>query len=189
MSKIIVFSAPSGAGKSTLVQYLIERGLNLHFSISATSRPPRGTERHGVEYFFLSPDDFRSHIAAGDFLEYEEVYPGRFYGTLKQQIDAQLRNGEHVICDVDVKGGLSIKRCYAHRCLSVFIQPPSIDALRRRLEARATETPDAIRMRLDKAEYEMSFASQFDTIIVNDDLDKAKTQIYDIVSRFISETE
>lgn len=185
MTKVIVFSAPSGSGKSTLVNYLIERGLNLHFSISATSRPPRGTEQHGVEYFFLTPEEFRAHIEAGDFLEYEEVYANRFYGTLKQQVDNQLEASENVICDIDVKGGISIKKHYGDRCLSVFIQPPSVAALRERLEARGTETPDAIQMRLDKAEYEMSFAPQFDKIIVNDDLDKAKAEIHDVVSSFI----
>lgn len=185
MTKVIVFSAPSGSGKSTLVNYLIERGLNLHFSISATSRPPRGTEQHGVEYFFLTPEEFRAHIEAGDFLEYEEVYANRFYGTLKQQVDNQLEASENVICDIDVKGGISIKKHYGDRCLSVFIKPPSVAALRERLEARGTETPDAIQMRLDKAEYEMSFAPQFDKIIVNDDLDTAKAEIYDVVSSFI----
>lgn len=185
MTKVIVFSAPSGSGKSTLVQHLIERGLNLHFSISATSRPPRGQERHGVEYFFLTPEEFRAHIEAGDFLEYEEVYTDRYYGTLTAQVEQQLAAGENVICDIDVKGGLNIKRHYGDRCLSVFIQPPSVAALKSRLEHRGTETAEAIQMRLDKAEYEMSFAPQFDTIIVNDDLEKAKAEIYEVVSRFI----
>lgn len=185
MKKVIVCSAPSGSGKSTLVNYLIERGLNLHFSISATSRPPRGAERNGVEYFFLTPDEFRAHIEAGDFLEYEEVYTDRFYGTLKQQVDSRLEAGQNVICDIDVKGGLSIKQHYGNRCLSIFIQPPSIEALRQRLESRGTETPDAIQMRLDKAEYEMSFAPRFDTIIVNDELEVAKADIYKAVTDFL----
>lgn len=185
MTKVIVFSAPSGSGKSTLVNYLIERGLNLHFSISATSRPPRGTEQHGVEYFFLTPQEFRQRIEAGEFLEHEEVYPDRFYGTLRSQVDAQLAEGDNVICDVDVVGGINIKRHYGERCLSVFIQPPSVDVLRQRLESRGTETPDAIQMRLDKAAYEMSFAPQFDTIIVNDDLSTAQADIYRVVSEFL----
>lgn len=185
MTKVIVFSAPSGSGKSTLVNYLIERGLNLHFSISATSRPPRGTEQHGVEYFFLTPQEFRQRIEAGEFLEHEEVYPDRFYGTLRSQVDAQLAEGDNVICDVDVVGGVNIKRHYGERCLSVFIQPPSVDVLRQRLESRGTETPDAIQMRLDKAAYEMSFAPQFDTIIVNDDLATAQADIYRVVSEFL----
>lgn len=186
MTKVIVFSAPSGSGKSTLVNYLIERGLNLHFSISATSRPPRGTEQHGVEYFFLTPQEFRQRIEAGEFLEHEEVYPDRFYGTLRSQLDAQLDAGDNVICDVDVVGGLNIKRHYQSRCLSVFIQPPSVAALRERLEKRGTETPEAIQMRLDKAEQEMSFAPQFDTIIVNDDLATAQAEIYRVVSEFLA---
>ncbi|MDO5075405.1 MAG: guanylate kinase [Bacteroidales bacterium] len=187
MTKVIVFSAPSGSGKSTLVNYLIERGLNLHFSISATSRPPRGTEQHGVEYFFLTPQEFRQRIEAGEFLEHEEVYPDRFYGTLRSQVDAQLAAGDNVICDVDVVGGVNIKRHYGERCLSVFIQPPSVDVLRQRLESRGTETPDAIQMRLDKAAYEMSFAPQFDTIIVNDDLATAQADIYRVVSEFLEQ--
>ena len=158
----------------------------MHFSISCTSRPPRGAERHGVEYFFITPEEFRQHIAAGDFLEYEEVYTDRFYGTLRQQLDAQLEAGENVICDVDVKGGINIKNCYGDRALSVFIKPPSIEALRRRLEGRGTETPEAIQMRLDKAEYEMSFAPQFDAVIVNDDLERAKADIYRIVTEFLA---
>ncbi len=185
MTKVIVFSAPSGSGKSTLVQHLIEQGLNLHFSISATSRPPRGQEQHGVEYFFLSPEEFRSHIEAGDFLEYEEVYRDRYYGTLTSQVESQLAAGENVICDIDVKGGLNIKRHYGERCLAVFIQPPSVEALQKRLEHRGTETPEAIQMRLDKAEYEMSFASQFDKIIINDNLETAKEEIYKVVNDFI----
>lgn len=186
MTKVIIFSAPSGSGKSTLIQHLLEEHVPMHFSISCTSRPPRGTERHGVEYFFITPEEFRQHIAAGDFLEYEEVYTDRFYGTLRQQLDAQLEGGENVICDVDVKGGINIKKCYGERALSVFIQPPSIEALRQRLEGRGTETPEAIQMRLDKAEYEMSFAPQFDVVIVNDDLERAKADIYRIVTEFLA---
>ena len=139
------------------------RGLNLHFSVSATSRAPRGTERNGVEYFFLSPEEFRTRIAAGEFLEYEEVYTDRFYGTLLAPVEHQLATGQNVISDIDVKGALNFKRHYGDRCLTVFIQPPSISALRDRLERRGTETAEAIQMRLDKAEYEMSFAPQFDT--------------------------
>ncbi|RKV82355.1 MAG: guanylate kinase [Alloprevotella sp.] len=187
MTKVIVFSAPSGSGKSTLVQHLIERGLNLHFSISATSRPPRGQEQNGVEYFFITPDEFRAHIEAGDFLEYEEVYTDRYYGTLTSQVESQLAAGENVICDIDVKGGVNVKQHYGERCLSVFIQPPSVEVLKARLEHRGTETPEAIQMRLDKAEYEMSFASQFDKIIINDDLETAKAEIYKVVSDFINE--
>ena len=187
MTKVIVFSAPSGSGKSTLVNYLIEKGVPLHFSISCTSRPPRGTEKNGVEYFFITPEEFRQHINAGDFLEYEEVYEGRFYGTLSQQVDRQLENGENVICDVDVKGGINIKKHYGTRALSVFIQPPSVEVLRQRLEGRGTDTPETIQVRLNKAEYEMSFANQFDTIIVNDDLETAKAEILKVVTEFLAQ--
>ncbi len=185
MSKVIVCSAPSGSGKSTLVQYLIKQGVDLHFSVSATNRAPRGVEVHGKDYFFLTPEEFHQHIEAGDFLEYEEVYPGRFYGTLRAQVDAQLKQGDNVICDVDVKGGVSIKRAYGDRCLSLFIQPPSIDALRERLIARATDSLEAIETRLAKAEYEMSFAPQFDAVIINDDLITAQADILRIVREFL----
>ena len=124
--KLLIFSAPSGSGKSTIINYLMEQGLNLHFSVSATSRSPRGQEKHGVEYFFLTPDEFRSRIENGDFLEYEEVYKDRYYGTLKEQVDSQLARGENVVCDVDVLGGQNIKKAYGDRALSLFIQPPSI---------------------------------------------------------------
>lgn len=134
--KVIIFSAPSGSGKSTIINYLMTKGLNLHFSISATSRPPRGREQHGVEYFFLSPEEFRQHITAGKFLEYEEVYKDRYYGTLKEQVDKQLKAGENVVCDVDVLGGCNIKHHYGEEAISLFIQPPSINALRKRLEGR-----------------------------------------------------
>ena len=170
MGKLIIFSAPSGSGKSTIINYLLTQNLNLAFSISATSRPPRGTERDGVEYFFLSPEEFRQRIAAGDFLEYEEVYKDRFYGTLKSQVEKQLAEGQNVVFDVDVVGGCNIKQFYGDRALSVFIQPPSIEELRRRLEGRGTDAPDVIDARIAKAQYELSFAPKFDHIIVNDDL-------------------
>ena len=186
MTKAIIFSAPSGSGKSTLINYLLQQGVPVHFSISCTSRPPRGQEQHGVEYFFITPDEFRQHIEAGDFLEYEEVYANRYYGTLRQQVDAQLDAGENIICDVDVKGGINIKNNYGDRALSIFIKPPSIEALRKRLEGRGTETAEAIQMRLNKAEYEMSFAPQFDAVIVNDDLERAKADIYRIVTEFLA---
>ena len=134
--KLIIFSAPSGSGKSTIINYLLKQGLNLQFSISATSRPPRGTEQDGVEYFFLSPEEFKKRIANDEFVEYEEVYPDRFYGTLKSQVEKQLAEGQNIIFDVDVVGGCNIKRFYGDRALSVFIQPPSIEELRKRLEGR-----------------------------------------------------
>ena len=186
--KCIIFSAPSGSGKSTIVQWLMAEHpeLRLAFSISATSRPPRGTEQHGVEYFFLSPEEFRSRIAAGEFLEYEEVYQDRFYGTLKEQVDNQLKAGQNVVFDVDVKGGCNIKDHYGSKALSVFIQPPSVEELRRRLIGRATDSMEQIEQRVAKAEYEMSFAPQFDRIVINDNLEEAKQQTLDILREFLS---
>jgi guanylate kinase len=183
--KLIIFSAPSGSGKSTIINYLMQQGLGLAFSISATSRVPRGNEQHGVEYFFLTSEEFRSRIAKGDFLEYEEVYPDRFYGTLKEQVEHQLQIGQHVVFDVDVVGGCNIKEFYGDRALSVFIQPPSVEELRRRLEGRGTDAPEVIQQRLDKATYELTFAPRFDKVIVNDDLDKAQAEALDVIKSFI----
>ncbi len=189
--KLIIFSAPSGSGKSTIVQWLMKEHpeLKLYFSISCTSRAPRGTEQNGVEYFFISPEEFRDRIAKNEFLEYEEVYHDRFYGTLKQQVENQRQQGQNVVFDVDVKGGVNIKKFYGNEALSLFIQPPSIEELRRRLEGRATDTPEAIRERLAKAEYELTFAPQFDHIIVNDDLEIAKQDTLRIVTDFLSQKE
>jgi guanylate kinase len=159
--------------------------LKLYFSISCTSRPPRGTEQDGVEYFFVTPEDFRKRIEKGEFLEYEEVYENRFYGTQKEQVERQRQAGQNVVFDVDVKGGINIKKYYGDEALSLFIQPPSVEELRRRLEGRATDTPEAIAERLAKAEYEMTFASQFDHIIVNDDLDTAKQETLQVVKAFL----
>lgn len=186
-SRLIIFSAPSGSGKSTIVNWLMQEHpeLKLAFSISCTSRQPRGTERDGVEYFFVSPQEFRERIDKDEFLEYEEVYEDRFYGTLKTQVDNQLKAGQNVVFDVDVKGGVNIKRFYGNRALSIFIQPPSIDELRRRLESRATDAPQVIEDRLNKAAYELTFASQFDKVVVNDDLDKAKTKTLQIIQEFL----
>ena len=187
--KLIIFSAPSGSGKSTIIGHLLKEHpeLRLSFSISATSRAPRGTERDGVEYFVLTPDDFRRRIARGDFLEYEEVYPGRFYGTLRSQVDRQLAEGQNVVFDVDVVGGCNIKSHYGPRALSVFIQPPSIDELRRRLEGRGTDAPDVIESRLAKAAYELSFAPRFDRVVVNDDLERAQAETLDILTQFLAQ--
>lgn len=187
MAKLIIFSAPSGSGKSTIINYLLTQNLNLAFSISATSRPPRGTEQHGVEYFFLSPDEFRRRIANDEFLEYEEVYQDRFYGTLKEQVESQLAAGQNVIFDVDVVGGCNIKKFYGARALSVFIQPPSVEALRQRLIGRGTDSPEIIESRVAKAEYELTFASKFDKVIVNDDLEAAKTEALEVITRFLAE--
>lgn len=185
--KLLIFSAPSGSGKSTIINYLMEQGLNLHFSVSATNRPPRGQEQNGVEYFFLTPEEFKQHIAANDFLEYEEVYKDRFYGTLKSQVDKQLANGENVVCDVDVLGGQNIKKHYGDKALSIFIQPPSIEALRERLIGRATDTPEVINDRIARAEFELSFSDKFDVVIVNDDLATAQAEALKVVTAFLNE--
>ncbi|HJC97667.1 MAG TPA: guanylate kinase [Candidatus Phocaeicola merdavium] len=184
--KLIIFSAPSGSGKSTIINYLLKQGLNLQFSISATSRPPRGTEQDGVEYFFLSPEEFKKRIANDEFVEYEEVYPDRFYGTLKSQVEKQLAEGQNIIFDVDVVGGCNIKRFYGDRALSVFIQPPSIEELRKRLEGRGTDSPETINSRIAKAEFELSYAPKFDLIVVNDELEKAEAQALEAIRKFLN---
>lgn len=186
MNKLIIFSAPSGSGKSTIINYLLTQGLHLAFSISATSRPPRGTERNGVEYFFLSPEEFRQRIANDEFLEYEEVYKDRFYGTLKSQVEKQLQAGQNVVFDVDVVGGCNIKQFYGDRALSIFIQPPSIEELRKRLVGRGTDAPDVIESRVAKATYELTFAPKFDKIIINDDLEKAKAEALQVITQFLN---
>ena len=175
LGRLLIFSAPSGSGKSTIINWLMTEHpeLNLAFSISCTSRAPRGTERHGVEYFFLTPDEFRRRIAQNEFLEYEEVYTDRFYGTLKSQVDRQLEAGQNVVFDVDVKGGCNIKKFYGDRALSLFIQPPSVDELRNRLNKRATDAPEVIEDRIARATYELTFASKFDRTIINDNLERA----------------
>ena len=172
--KLIIFSAPSGTGKSTIINWLMQEHseLKMAFSISCTSRAPRGTERNGVEYFFLTPDEFRSRIEAGEFLEYEEVYTDRYYGTLKSQVERQCDAGQNVVFDVDVKGGCNIKQHYGDKALSIFIMPPSVDELRRRLESRATDAPEVIDQRIARAEFEIGFADKFDKVVVNDDLEK-----------------
>ena len=188
MGKLIIFSAPSGSGKSTIIGRLMQHPeLHLAFSISCTSRAPRGTEQNGVEYFFLSPEEFRERIARDEFLEYEEVYTDRFYGTLKQQVETQAAKGDNVVFDVDVKGGCNIKQYYGNRALSIFIQPPSIDELRRRLEGRATDAPEVINQRIARAEFELSQAGKFDRVVVNDNLDRAVEETLQIVKHFVTE--
>ena len=185
--KLIIFSAPSGTGKSTIINWLMQEHseLKMAFSISCTSRAPRGTERNGVEYFFLTPDEFRSRIEAGEFLEYEEVYTDRYYGTLKSQVERQCDAGQNVVFDVDVKGGCNIKQHYGAKALSIFIMPPSVDELRRRLESRATDAPEVIDQRIARAEFEIGFADKFDKVVVNDDLDKAKKEVLGIIKQFL----
>lgn len=185
--KLIIFSAPSGTGKSTIINWLMQEHseLKMAFSISCTSRAPRGTERNGVEYFFLTPDEFRSRIEAGEFLEYEEVYTDRYYGTLKSQVERQCDAGQNVVFDVDVKGGCNIKQHYGDKALSIFIMPPSVDELRRRLESRATDAPEVIDQRIARAEFEIGFADKFDKVVVNDDLAKAKEEVLGIIKQFL----
>ena len=187
MGRILIFSAPSGSGKSTIVNYLMKEHpeFRLAFSVSATSRPPRGKEQDGVDYYFLTPDEFRRHIEQDDFLEYEEVYEGRFYGTLKSQVEEKLAAGMNVVFDVDVKGGINIKKYYGDDAMSVFIQPPSVAVLRERLISRNTDEMAQIEQRLAKAEYEMTFSPQFDRILINDDLDVAKQEAVDLIKNFL----
>ena len=185
--KLLIFSAPSGSGKSTIVNFLMQEHpeLNMHFSISCTTRAPRGTEKNGVEYFFLTPEEFKAKIAEGAFVEYEEVYTDRFYGTLKSQVENQINNGENVVFDVDVKGGCNLKKIFGSEALSVFVQPPSVEELRRRLVGRATDAPEVIEQRLAKAEEELTYAPKFDVIIVNDDLATAKAEALKTISDFL----
>lgn len=185
--KLLIVSAPSGSGKSTIINWLMKEHpeLRLAFSISCTSRAPRGTEQNGVEYFFLSPEEFRERIARDEFLEYEEVYEGRFYGTLKEQVERQ-RDTHNIIFDVDVKGGCRIKEHYGDEALSLFIQPPSIETLRQRLESRGTDAPEVIEQRIERAAFELTFAPRFDRVVVNDDLQTAEQEAYEIVSEFLN---
>ncbi|GHU75400.1 guanylate kinase [Bacteroidia bacterium] len=185
--KLVILSAPSGSGKSTLIRHLLDKGLPLEFSISATSRPLRGNEQHGVEYYFLTPEAFKEKIKENQFLEYEEVYPNRFYGTLKSEVENKLLQGKNVILDVDVAGGLNIKKLYGNQALLVFICPPSIEELQKRLEHRGTDSPEVIRDRISKAAYELSLANQYDTVIMNDNLEKAKKETLLTINNYINQ--
>ncbi len=185
--KLIILSAPSGSGKSTIIRYILTKIPNLEFSISATSRLPRGTEKNGVEYYFLTAEDFRTHIKNNELIEYEEVYPGCFYGTLSSEIDRISSKGNHIIFDVDVVGGLNIKKKFGSRALALFIAPPDIETLHERLTKRATETPEKIAERIKKADYELKFAPQFDKIIVNDDLEKSRKEVLIEIERFLKQ--
>ncbi|MDE7134335.1 MAG: guanylate kinase [Rikenellaceae bacterium] len=186
MNKVVIFSAPSGAGKSTIVNRLLELFPQLEFSVSATSRAPRGDEQEGREYYFLSAEEFARRVDSGDFLEWEEVYSGSRYGTLRSELERIWHKGNVATFDIDVKGGLNIKRLLGQRAMSVFIMPPSIDELRRRLERRGTDTPESIDKRVAKAESEISFASHYDKVIVNDNLDQALAEAAEAVGSFIT---
>lgn len=186
--KIIIISAPSGCGKSTIINAIIGNSdIDLQFSISATSRKPRGEEQHGIHYYFLSEEEFRSRISNNEFVEYEEVYPGRFYGTLRSEVARICGEGHNVVLDIDVKGGINVKRQYGDRARSIFIQPPSIDELRRRLEGRATDAPEVIDERVAKADFEISYAPQYDFCVINDDLSQAIDETRRIILDFINQ--
>lgn len=184
--RLIIFSAPSGAGKTTIVKHLLQQDFNLEFSISATSRGMRHTETNGKDYYFLSPEDFRSKIENDEFLEWEEVYPGTFYGTLKSEVERIRNIGKNVIFDVDVVGGCNIKKFYGAEALAVFVQPPSVEELRNRLVLRSTDAPEVIEKRVAKAEYELTFSNKFDVIIVNDNLEKAFEDAEKCIRDFIN---
>lgn len=186
MGKLIIFSAPSGAGKSTLINYLLtKKDLKLEFSISATSRPPRGEEKHGREYYFLSVAEFRRRIANNEFVEFEEVYTDKFYGTLKSEVERIIQKGSNVIFDVDVVGGCKLKKIFGKDALSMFIAPPSIEVLQQRLESRATDSAEVIQERIHKAELELTYAPSFDVCILNEDLQQARKEAYDAIKAFI----
>jgi guanylate kinase len=185
--KLLVFSAPSGSGKTTIVRHLLAQpDLNLEFSISCTTREPRGEEVHATDYYFISWEEFKKHIKAEDFVEWEEVYTDNFYGTLKAEVERIWALGKHVIFDIDVAGGLRIKHKFPNETLAVFVKPPSVDELKRRLKQRSTESEDKINMRIAKASVELATAPQFDTIIKNYDLEVAKEEAYQLVKKFIN---
>ena len=183
--KLVIFSAPSGAGKTTIVKHLLSRGLNFGFSISATTRKLRGAEINGKDYYFLTIEEFKNKIDQNEFLEWEEVYPGCFYGTLKSEVERICQNGQNILFDVDVVGGSNIKKYYGNRALAVFVQPPSIKVLENRLKARCTESVEMIRKRVEKAEHELSYSGLFDLIIINDQLDVAFTEAEEKILAFI----
>lgn len=186
MSKVIIFSAPSGSGKTTLVKHCLEQFPQLEFSISCTTREPRGTEQNGVDYHFISPQEFREKIAENAFVEYEEVYTDKYYGTLKSEVERIWNNGKVVIFDVDVVGGVNLKKHFGNQALSVFIMPPSVEELERRLVARATDSAETIKMRVAKATEELSYKDDFDVVIINDDLEVAKNEIERLLTAFIN---
>ncbi len=184
-NKVIIFSAPSGSGKSTIVSHILKLHPEMEFSVSATSRAPRGQERNGIEYHFFTADEFREMIAEDKFVEYEEVYAGSFYGTLKSEVQRIWDKGHVIIFDVDVKGGVNLKKYFGDKALSVFIQAPSVEELRKRLVARGTDSAEAIAKRVAKASEEMTYADKFDYILVNDDLQKAYAEAEKVVDDFL----
>lgn len=185
--KVVIFSAPSGSGKTTLVKHGLSVIPELSFSVSATTRQPRGEEKHTKDYYFLTPEEFRSKISGQEFVEFEEVYTDKYYGTLKSEVERIWKEGKVVIFDVDVKGGIKLKEIFGDKALSIFVMPPSIAELERRLIARDTDCADTIRTRIAKAEEEMTYKDQFDKIIINTDLDQAKAEIEKIINNFIND--
>ncbi|MDK2908782.1 MAG: guanylate kinase [Bacteroidales bacterium] len=185
--KVIIFSAPSGSGKTTIVHEVMRKVDGLGFSVSATSRAPRPGEVHGRDYYFISREEFKHRAGQGEFVEWEEVYPGTFYGTLRTEIERLWKEGKNVVFDVDVVGGSNLKRIFGEKALAIFIQPPSIEILRQRLEKRGTETPESIEKRLAKAAFELGFAKNFDKIIINDQLDTAVEQAVELVKSFLQD--
>ena len=185
MGKLIIFSAPSGSGKTTIVRRLMGEMGGLEFSVSATSRAPRGAEQHGKDYYFLSAEEFDGLVAKDSFVEWEEVYAGTKYGTLKSELERIWAKGNTILFDVDVKGGVRLKNIFGADALSIFIMPPSVEELRRRLEGRATDSPEKIAQRIAKADEELGYAPQFDVVVVNDDLDIAVSEVRNAVTKFI----
>lgn len=184
--KLVIISAPSGAGKTTIVNHLLNKGLNLEFSISATTRARRGKEKNGKEYYFISAEDFRVRIRKNEFTEWQEVYKDQFYGTLKSEIERIWADKKHVIFDVDVKGGINLKNIFGNQAISVFIMPPSINDLEKRLLSRATDNRSKIKIRVEKAIKEMKLADNFDHIVINDNLERVQDEVYELVKSFLT---
>lgn len=185
--KLVIISAPSGAGKTTIAKHLLNSGLSLSFSVSATTRAPRGSEIDGKDYFFMSVPEFKKRIEDSEFVEWEEVYKDHLYGTLKSELERIWKSGNHVLFDVDVKGGINLKKIFGTRSIAIFVMPPSVDELENRLIRRATDSPEVIKMRVSKARKEIESAHQFDTVIVNHQLDKTKEEVHQIVSSFLED--
>jgi guanylate kinase len=185
--KLVIISAPSGAGKTSIVRYLLSSGMKLEFSVSAATRAPRGAEKDGVDYYFLSAEEFRKRVESGEFVEWEEVYNDQMYGTLKCEIDRIWKNGNHVLFDVDVKGGIRLKNIFGADAISIFIMPPSIAELEKRLVSRGTDKPEKIKMRVAKAAEEIGLAGEFDYIVVNNYLEEAEAEVRDLVTDFTNE--